>query len=179
MSTSSAGLKLSASIDDWGGTLVGASVDRAPITGISPASGGAAATTLQEMSARPDPTPSTQPASDASMSLDQVDWDLILKATGSTPGGRTAARLPHRLHPGASTSDGAGDLYAARPRHRWRRAAARDAPFLRRRRRTTIRDPLAVPALLRMVISPTSPVILPRLGGYRRRYGSLVGGEKV
>ena len=47
------------------------------------------ATTLQEMSARPAPTPSTQPASDASMSLDQVDWDLILKATGSTPGGRT------------------------------------------------------------------------------------------
>ena len=89
MSTSSAGLKLSASIDDWGGTLVGASVDQRPITGISPASEARVATTLQEMSARPDPTPSTQPASDASMSLDQVDWDLILKATGSTPGGRT------------------------------------------------------------------------------------------
>ena len=89
MSTSSAGLKLSASIDDWGGTLVGASVDQRPITGIRPASEARVATTLQEMSARPDPTPSTQPASDASMSLDQVDWDLILKATGSTPGGRT------------------------------------------------------------------------------------------
>ena len=69
--------------------MVGASVDQRPITGISPASEARVATTLQEMSARPDPTPSTQPASDASMSLDQVDWDLILKATGSTPGGRT------------------------------------------------------------------------------------------
>lgn len=90
LSTSSAQLKLSASIDDWGGVLVGASQEPRGLAGISPASEQRVATTLREMSARPNPTPAI--AREESMSLDQVDWDLILKATGTTPGSRPRTR---------------------------------------------------------------------------------------
>ena len=80
------------------------------------------------MSARPDPTPSTQPASDASMSLDQVDWDLILKATGSTPGGRTRrGAAPIDFDPAPRPATAPEDARRARA-NCWRRAARRVSP---------------------------------------------------
>ena len=155
MSTSSAGLKLSASIDDWGGTLVGASVDQRPITGISPASEARVATTLQEMSARPDR---------------RVHPTGVRRVHVAGPGGLgpdpqgdgvdarradTRRRGADRLRPGASTSDGAEDLTP-----RARELAKRRAP------------------LARVPLDPSAPALVfdSFLRSCKTRYGRCVTG---
>ena len=125
LAPASSSLKMSASIDDWGAPLLGSSImsssgggvessqDAAarrgsfglgaslsfPLTGMSPRSEAQVTTTLKEMHGRPRGAFETPAggSNDTSMSLDNVDWDLILKMSNTPRGAGLDKSLDKKL----------------------------------------------------------------------------------
>ncbi|KAH8098376.1 RNA polymerase II transcription regulator recruiting protein [Aureococcus anophagefferens] len=122
LAPASSSLKMSASIDDWGAPSwaapscrraaaasssqdaagrgsFGLGVAELPLTGMSPRSEAQVTTTLKEMHGRPRGAFETPAggSNDTSMSLDNVDWDLILKMSNTPRGAGLDKSLDKKL----------------------------------------------------------------------------------